>query len=119
MFRTIDNQEAYVIIKAKPAKLIDSLVEDSSNVDPYYVEDFLLMFRTFIHDPVTVFEKLMFWFGSDAPLRDKVSLYILLQCLRRREDSKIVLWLRFQGRSCGVGGGGAIGISVQNFLGEK
>ena len=77
LFRTIDNQEAYVIIKAKPGKLIDSLVEDSSNVDPYYVEDFLLMYRTFINDPVTIFEKLMYWF-ADVGLRDKVGTLIYL-----------------------------------------
>lgn len=42
-----------------------------SNVDPHYVDDFLLTYRVFIHNPTIIFEKLMMWF-ADGALRDKV-----------------------------------------------
>ena len=49
------------------------LVEEHSSVDPTYVEDFLLTYRTFLKSPVEVSEKLTDWF-NDPNLRDKVSL---------------------------------------------
>ena len=47
------------------------LVEEHSSVDPTYVEDFLLTYRTFLKSPVEVSEKLTDWF-NDPNLRDKV-----------------------------------------------
>lgn len=48
------------------------LVEDNA-LDPSYVEDFLLTYRTFIDNPLSVTEHLLRWF-ADPNLRDKVSL---------------------------------------------
>ena len=64
-----------VAMQGTPERLIRQLVEDHSSVDPKYVEDFLLTYRTFLDSPLCVAEKMLEWF-ADASLRDKVSLYI-------------------------------------------
>lgn len=48
------------------------LVEEHSTVDPTYVEDFLLTYRTFLKSPLEVAEKLLTWF-NDSEIRDRVS----------------------------------------------
>ena len=50
------------------------LVEEHSAVDPTYVEDFLLTYRTFLKSPIEVADKLLKWF-TDSQLRDRVSSY--------------------------------------------
>ncbi|ETN74338.1 RasGEF domain protein [Necator americanus] len=76
--RTVGSQVGLVLIKGKPDKLIQHLVDDrDSNVDPHYVDDFLLTYRVFIHNPVIIFEKLMMWF-ADGALRDKIARIVLL-----------------------------------------
>ncbi|CAD6194487.1 unnamed protein product [Caenorhabditis auriculariae] len=76
--RTIGSQVGLVLIKGKPDKLIQHLVDDrDQNVDPHYVEDFLLTYRVFIRDPTIIFEKLMLWF-ADSVYRDKVARLVLL-----------------------------------------
>ncbi|VDO26692.1 unnamed protein product [Haemonchus placei] len=76
--RTVGSQVGLVLIKGKPDKLIQHLVDDrDSNVDPHYVDDFLLTYRVFIHNPTTIFEKLMMWF-ADGALRDKIARIVLL-----------------------------------------
>jgi len=47
------------------------LVEDHSVVDPTYVEDFLLTYRTFLQTPVPLTNKLLQWF-DDPTMRAKV-----------------------------------------------
>ena len=47
------------------------LVEEHSVVDPTYIEDFLLTYRTFLSSPMVVGHKLLEWF-HDPSLRDKV-----------------------------------------------
>lgn len=49
------------------------LVEEHSVVDPTYVEDFLLTYRTFLSCPMEVGRRLLQWFKVDS-LRDKVSV---------------------------------------------
>lgn len=49
------------------------LVEEPSVVDPTYIEDFLLTYRTFLSSPMEVGEKLLEWFQVDT-LRDTVSV---------------------------------------------
>lgn len=49
------------------------LVEEPSVVDPTYIEDFLLTYRTFLSNPMEVGKKLLEWFQVDS-LRDTVSL---------------------------------------------
>lgn len=48
------------------------LVEEHSVVDPTYIEDFLLTYRTFLSSPMVVGKKLLEWF-HDPSLRDKVT----------------------------------------------
>jgi Rap guanine nucleotide exchange factor 2 len=66
-----------VIIRGTPEKLTACLVEDRSAVDPTYVEDFLLTYRTFLDLPMCVADKLAEWF-RDSSLRDKVIRVVLL-----------------------------------------
>lgn len=47
------------------------LIEEHSIVDPTYIEDFLLTYRTFLTSPLEVGNKLLEWFTVDS-LRDKV-----------------------------------------------
>lgn len=76
--RTVGTHNGQVLIKGKPDKLIQHLVDERDhNVDPHYVDDFLLTYRVFIRDPTTIFEKLMLWF-ADAVYRDKVARLVLL-----------------------------------------
>lgn len=56
-----------------PERLIMHLVEEPSVVDPTYIEDFLLTYRTFLSNPMDVGKKLFEWFQMDN-LRDTVSL---------------------------------------------
>lgn len=59
------------VFKATPERLIMHLIEEHSIVDPTYIEDFLLTFRTFLSSPLEVGDKLLEWFQVDS-LRDKV-----------------------------------------------
>lgn len=51
------------------------LVEEPSVVDPTYIEDFLLTYRTFLSNPMQVGKKLLEWFQVDS-LRDTVSMCV-------------------------------------------
>lgn len=53
------------------------LVEEPSVVDPTYIEDFLLTYRTFLSSPMEVGKKLLEWFQVDS-LRDTVSAVLNL-----------------------------------------
>lgn len=59
------------ISQGTPERLIQHLVEDHSVVDPTYIEDFLLTYRTFLSSPLIVGQRLLDWF-NDPSLRDKV-----------------------------------------------
>ncbi|XP_048580801.1 rap guanine nucleotide exchange factor 6 isoform X2 [Nematostella vectensis] len=71
------NRQGQVVIKAKSGKLITHLVEDHSVIDPTFVEDFLLTFKTFFDQPTKICGKLLNWFLEDD-LRDKVTRVMLL-----------------------------------------
>ncbi|KAK3739736.1 hypothetical protein QZH41_016184, partial [Actinostola sp. cb2023] len=71
------NREGEVVIKAKPEKLIWHLVEDHSVIDPTFVEDFLLTFKTYFNHPSMICGKLLTWF-LDKDYRDKVTRVMLL-----------------------------------------
>ncbi|CAJ0569222.1 unnamed protein product, partial [Mesorhabditis spiculigera] len=76
--RAIGAQVGLVLIKAKPDKLVSHLVEErDGQVDANYIDDFLLTYRVFIHDPVMIFEKLMHWF-AEPQYRDRVARIVLL-----------------------------------------
>ena len=62
----------YFISQGTPDKLTRHLVEEHSSVDPTYVDDFLLTYRTFLKSPLEVTDKLVEWF-KEPTLRDRVS----------------------------------------------
>ncbi|XP_029339072.1 rap guanine nucleotide exchange factor 6 isoform X8 [Mus caroli] len=70
-------RKGHIVIKATPERLIMHLIEEHSIVDPTYIEDFLLTYRTFLETPLDVGIKLLEWFKIDS-LRDKVTRIVLL-----------------------------------------
>ncbi|XP_023568893.1 rap guanine nucleotide exchange factor 6 isoform X9 [Octodon degus] len=70
-------RKGHIVIKATPERLIMHLIEEHSIVDPTYIEDFLLTYRTFLESPLNVGTKLLEWFKIDS-LRDKVTRIVLL-----------------------------------------
>ncbi|XP_071543383.1 uncharacterized protein PDZ-GEF isoform X3 [Panulirus ornatus] len=77
--RPIDagNRKGNIVIKGTAERLMQQLVEVENNVDPTYVEDFLLTHRTFIESPLVVANRLLQWF-KDPSLRDRVTRVVLL-----------------------------------------
>ncbi|XP_038060264.1 rap guanine nucleotide exchange factor 2-like isoform X3 [Patiria miniata] len=72
-----DRRQGHILIKATPERLILNLMEDSSPVDPTYVEDFLMSYRIYLPSPHQVCDSLLHWF-QDVNLRDKVTRVLLL-----------------------------------------
>ncbi|KAF7666715.1 hypothetical protein LDENG_00094700 [Lucifuga dentata] len=70
-------RKGHIVIKGTPERLIMHLVEEPSVVDPTYIEDFLLTYRTFLSSPMEVGKKLLEWFKVDN-LRDTVTRIVLL-----------------------------------------
>uniref|UniRef100_A0A3Q4GK33 Rap guanine nucleotide exchange factor (GEF) 6 n=1 Tax=Neolamprologus brichardi TaxID=32507 RepID=A0A3Q4GK33_NEOBR len=70
-------RKGHIVIKGTPERLIMHLVEEPSVVDPTYIEDFLLTYRTFLSSPMEVGKKLLEWFQIDS-LRDTVTRIVLL-----------------------------------------
>ncbi|XP_056450268.1 rap guanine nucleotide exchange factor 6-like isoform X2 [Gadus chalcogrammus] len=70
-------RKGHIVIKGTPERLIMHLVEEPSVVDPTYIEDFLLTYRTFLSSPMEVGKKLLEWFMVDT-LRDTVTRIVLL-----------------------------------------
>ncbi|KAG7281199.1 hypothetical protein CRUP_022864 [Coryphaenoides rupestris] len=70
-------RKGHIVIKGTPERLIMHLVEEPSVVDPTYIEDFLLTYRTFLSSPMDVGKKLLEWFMVDS-LRDTVTRIVLL-----------------------------------------
>lgn len=64
-------KECIWFLQGTPERLTMHLVEEHSVVDPTYIEDFLLTYRTFLPSPMVVGKKLLEWF-HDPSLRDKV-----------------------------------------------
>ncbi|KAK7925643.1 hypothetical protein WMY93_007953 [Mugilogobius chulae] len=70
-------RKGHIVIKGTPERLIMHLVEEPSVVDPTYIEDFLLTYRTFLSSPMEVGSRLVNWFQVDT-LRDTVTRIVLL-----------------------------------------
>ncbi|XP_036406692.1 rap guanine nucleotide exchange factor 2-like isoform X3 [Megalops cyprinoides] len=70
-------RKGHIVIKGTAERLTMHLVEEHSVVDPTYIEDFLLTYRTFLSSPMIVGKKLLEWF-NDPSLRDKVTRVVLL-----------------------------------------
>lgn len=69
------SKEYIWFLQGTPERLTMHLVEEHSVVDPTYIEDFLLTYRTFLPSPMVVGKKLLEWF-HDPSLRDKVHRHI-------------------------------------------
>lgn len=87
--RDVDNmRRGHVVIRGSPERLMLQLIEENSVIDPTYVEDFLLTYRTFIANPNQIAQQLLTWFeNEEAPLtvsataqeiQDRVSRVVLL-----------------------------------------
>ncbi|CAN7994002.1 unnamed protein product, partial [Ixodes hexagonus] len=76
--RTVDSgsREGHIVIRGTPERLLSQLFEENA-LDPGYIEDFLLTYRTFIPSSHVVCTKLLSWF-KDPSLRDKVTRVVLL-----------------------------------------
>uniref|UniRef100_H0V3A7 Rap guanine nucleotide exchange factor 2 n=1 Tax=Cavia porcellus TaxID=10141 RepID=H0V3A7_CAVPO len=70
-------RKGHIVIKGTSERLMMHLVEEHSVVDPTFIEDFLLTYRTFLSSPMEVGKKLLEWF-NDPTLRDKVTWVVLL-----------------------------------------
>ncbi|XP_058513492.1 rap guanine nucleotide exchange factor 2 isoform X1 [Ochotona princeps] len=70
-------RKGHIVIKGTSERLTMHLVEEHSVVDPTFIEDFLLTYRTFLSSPMEVGRKLLEWF-NDPSLRDKVTRVVLL-----------------------------------------
>ncbi|XP_076874922.1 rap guanine nucleotide exchange factor 2 isoform X3 [Brachyhypopomus gauderio] len=70
-------RKGHIVVKGTSERLIQHLVEDHTVVDPTYIEDFLLTYRTFLTSPLILGQRLLDWF-NDPSLRDKVTRVVLL-----------------------------------------
>ncbi|XP_056623536.1 rap guanine nucleotide exchange factor 2 isoform X2 [Triplophysa dalaica] len=70
-------RKGHIVVKGTAERLMQHLVEDHSVVDPTYIEDFLLTYRTFLPSPLILGQRLLDWF-NDPSLRDKVTRVVLL-----------------------------------------
>ncbi|XP_053673825.1 rap guanine nucleotide exchange factor 2-like [Anopheles nili] len=59
-------RKGYVVIRGTVERLMHQLVEDTTQTDPNYVEDFLLTCRTFISNPIDISKQLLKWFNVDS-----------------------------------------------------
>uniref|UniRef100_A0A8B9HH24 Rap guanine nucleotide exchange factor 2 n=2 Tax=Astyanax mexicanus TaxID=7994 RepID=A0A8B9HH24_ASTMX len=82
-------RKGHIVIKGTTERLTMHLVEEHSVVDPTYIEDFLLTYRTFLSSPMVVGKKLLEWF-HDSSLRDKVSTSALDVGVGQSQDDSIV-----------------------------
>uniref|UniRef100_A0A673LFU9 Rap guanine nucleotide exchange factor 2-like n=1 Tax=Sinocyclocheilus rhinocerous TaxID=307959 RepID=A0A673LFU9_9TELE len=70
-------RKGHIVVKGTAERLMQHLVEDHLVVDPTYIEDFLLTYRTFLPSPLILGQRLLDWF-NDSSLRDKVTRVVLL-----------------------------------------
>ncbi|KAM7374649.1 hypothetical protein PAMP_007295 [Pampus punctatissimus] len=57
-------RKGHIVIKGTPERLIMHLVEEPSVVDPTYIEDFLLTYRTFLSSPMEVTRTVLLWVNN-------------------------------------------------------
>ncbi|XP_076151595.1 rap guanine nucleotide exchange factor 2 isoform X1 [Alosa pseudoharengus] len=70
-------RKGHIVVKGTCERLMQHLVEDHSVVDPTYIEDFLLTYRTFLPRPLSLGHRLLEWF-KEPSLRDKVTRVVLM-----------------------------------------
>uniref|UniRef100_A0A2C9LIN6 Rap guanine nucleotide exchange factor 2 n=1 Tax=Biomphalaria glabrata TaxID=6526 RepID=A0A2C9LIN6_BIOGL len=71
------NRKGHVVIRGTPERLMQHLVESHSTIDPNYVDDFLLTYRTFLDSPLELVKNLLEWFKNDE-LKTNVTRVVLL-----------------------------------------
>ncbi|KAJ7381150.1 Rap guanine nucleotide exchange factor 2 [Desmophyllum pertusum] len=78
-FRKTDggSRQGHVVIKATAQKLVSHVVADHSAIDPTYVEDLLLTYKSFLDRPSEICSQLLNWF-LERRYRDKVTRAMLL-----------------------------------------
>ena len=69
-----------VYFQGTPERLMQHLVEDHSTIDPTYVEDFLLTYRTFLDNPLHLANHLLQWFENPV-YRPKVCDFVYIYFL--------------------------------------
>eukprot|EP00106_Octopus_bimaculoides_P019406 XP_014786848.1 PREDICTED: rap guanine nucleotide exchange factor 2-like isoform X2 [Octopus bimaculoides] len=77
------NRKGHIVIRGTSERLMQHLIEEeNSSVDPTYVEDFLLTYRTFLSSPTFLANKLLSWFNNNelgkSNLKMKVARVVLL-----------------------------------------
>ncbi|XP_028831950.1 rap guanine nucleotide exchange factor 2 isoform X2 [Denticeps clupeoides] len=70
-------RKGHIVVKGTCDRLMQHLIEDHSVVDPTYIEDFLLTYRTFLPCPLSLGHRLLEWFREPS-LRDKVTRVVLM-----------------------------------------
>jgi len=80
----------FVCFQATPQKLISHVVADHSAIDPTYVEDLLLTYKTFLDRPSEICSQLLNWF-LERRFRDKVRLLLRLDDLEGGSDFVVVV----------------------------
>ncbi|XP_076458916.1 rap guanine nucleotide exchange factor 2-like isoform X3 [Babylonia areolata] len=70
------NRRGHIVIRGTPERLMQHLVEDHSAIDPTYVEDLLLSYRTFLPSPLHLANHLLHWFDNPT-YRPKVTRVVL------------------------------------------
>lgn len=76
--------------QATPRKLISHVVADHSAIDPTYVEDLLLTYKTFLDRPSEICSQLLNWF-LERRFRDKVGLLLRLKVSVGETDFIVVV----------------------------
>lgn len=76
--------------QATPRKLISHVVADHSAIDPTYVEDLLLTYKTFLDRPSEICSQLLNWF-LERRFRDKVGLLLRLEVSVGETDFIVVV----------------------------
>ncbi|GFR59964.1 Rap guanine nucleotide exchange factor [Elysia marginata] len=71
------NKKGHIVIRGTPERLMQHLVESHSAIDPAYVDDFLLTYRTFLKSPLDLVKHLLEWFKNDD-LKTSVTRVVLL-----------------------------------------
>ncbi|CAL1529208.1 unnamed protein product [Lymnaea stagnalis] len=59
------NRKGHIVIRGTSERLMQHLVESHSAIDPSYVDDFLLTYRTFLSSPLDLVKNLLEWFKND------------------------------------------------------
>ncbi|KAL8597464.1 hypothetical protein ACOMHN_050962 [Nucella lapillus] len=71
------HRRGHIVIRGTADRLMQRLVEEHSTLDPTYVEDFLLAYRTFLPNPIHLANSLLRWFDNPN-FRPKVTRVVLL-----------------------------------------